>query len=71
MIPARAVEKRIRIAAALLLLGVAIEALTLSVLHPLAFIAFASLGALLVAAGVIMFLLTLLGAGEAAGAGPS
>ena len=71
MMPSRTIETRIRIAALLLLLGVVIEAVTLSVLHPLAFIAFSSLGALLVVVGVGLFLLTLLKAGEAGGAGPS
>ena len=65
MIPARTIEGRIRLAALLLVLGVAVEAITLSILHPLAFIAFASVGVLLFAAGIVVFLFTLLAAGEA------
>ena len=64
MMPARAIEGRIRLSALLLLLGLAVEAVTLSILHPLSFIAFASLGVLLIAAGIVVFLLTLLHAGE-------
>jgi hypothetical protein len=64
MMPVRTIEGRIRLAALLLLLGLAVEAVTLSILHPLAFIAFASVGALLVVAGIVLFLLTLLAAGE-------
>ena len=39
---ARGIEGRIRLAAVLILVGLAIEAITLRVLHPLSFIAFAS-----------------------------
>ena len=67
MIPARTIEGRIRLAALLLAGGVAVEAVTLSILHPLAFIAFASVGVLLFVAGIVVFLLTLLAAGEAVG----
>jgi hypothetical protein len=64
MIPATAIERRIRLSAALLLLGLLVEAVTLSILHPLSFIAFASVGVALIVAGVVVFLLTLLHAGE-------
>ena len=64
MMPARAIEGRIRLSALLLLLGLVVEAVTLSILHPLSFIAFASFGVLLIAAGIVVFLLTLLNAGE-------
>jgi hypothetical protein len=60
MIPSRTIEGRIRVAALLLLAGVAVEAVTLSILHPLAFVAFASAGVLLIVAGLAVFLLTLL-----------
>jgi hypothetical protein len=60
----RAVERRIRLAAALLLLGLVLEAVTLLILHPLAFVAFASLGVLLFLAGMVTFILTLLHVGE-------
>ena len=64
MMSARTIEGRIRLAALLLVAGVAVEAVTLSILHPLAFIAFASVGVLLFVAGIVVFLFTLLAAGE-------
>ena len=64
MMPSRAVERRIRLSAFLLLLGLGVEAVTLSILHPLSFIAFATIGVSLIAAGIIVFLLALLNAGE-------
>lgn len=64
MMPARAIEGRIRLSALLVLLGLGVEAVTLSILHPLSFIAFAGVGVLLIAAGIVVFLLTLLHAGE-------
>jgi len=62
---ARGIEGRIRLAALLILVGLAIEAITLRVLHPLSFIAFASLGVLAIGLGIVVFLLALLKAGEA------
>ena len=62
--PFPAVERRIRLAAILVLLGLAIEAVTLSVLHPLSFVAFASVGVLFIVSGIVVFLLTLLRAGD-------
>ncbi len=64
MMPAPTIQGRIRLSAALLLLGLVVEAITLSILHPLSFIAFASVGVALVAAGIAVFLITLLRAGE-------
>ena len=64
MIPTNVVEGRIRIAALLVLLGLVIEGVTLSILHPLSFVTFASLGVLCMAAGIVLFLLTLLQAAE-------
>jgi hypothetical protein len=61
------IEGRIRLAAILLLAGLAVEAMTLNVLHPLSFILFASLGVLLIVVGIIVYLLALLRAGESAG----
>ena len=66
MMPAPAVERRIRLSAFLLLLGLVVEVLTLTILHPLSFIAFSSVGVALVVAGIVVFLLTLLHAGEGA-----
>jgi hypothetical protein len=64
MMPSGAIERRIRLSAGLLLLGLLVETLTLLVLHPLSFIVFASLGVLLIGAGIVVFLLTLLHAGD-------
>jgi hypothetical protein len=64
MIPTPVLEQRIRVAALLVLAGLVIEGVTLSILHPLSFVAFASLGVLCIAAGVVLFLLTLLQAAE-------
>lgn len=64
MMPGRAIEGRIRLSALLLLLGLGVEAVTLSILHPLSFVAFAGLGVLLIVAGIAVFLLALLRAGE-------
>lgn len=56
----RPVEGRIRFAAFLCLLGLAIEAVTLNILHPLSFIVFASAGAGLILLGIGLYLLALL-----------
>jgi hypothetical protein len=58
------IENRIRFAAVLTLLGLIVEAVTLNILHPLSFIAFAGVGGLLIASGVLLFLLALLRAAE-------
>lgn len=58
------VEGRIRFAAFLILLGLVVEAVTLNILHPLSFIAFAGVGGLLIGSGIILFLLALLRAAE-------
>lgn len=60
----RSIDGRIRLAAALCLLGLAVEAVTLNLLHPLAFVAFATIGVALIGLGVAVFLLALLRAGE-------
>jgi hypothetical protein len=60
----RTIESRIRLAAALSLLGLAVEAVTLNILHPLSFIVFASIGVLLIGLGIVIFLLALLRASE-------
>lgn len=54
------IERRIRLAAALVLLGIAIEAVSLMILHPLSFVVFAAFGALTIAAGIVVYLLALL-----------
>ena len=63
------IERRIRLAAALVLGGIAIEAVSLGILHPLSFIAFAAFGALAIGAGVAVYLLALLRGTEPGGPG--
>jgi hypothetical protein len=53
------IEKRLRIAAAIVLAGLVVEALTLAWSHPLSFMFFLVPGALLLVVGVAYFLLTL------------
>jgi hypothetical protein len=52
-------EKRLRFAAALVLIGLIVEALTLEWRHPVAFMIFLAPGALLLLAGIVVFLLSL------------
>jgi len=54
------IERRIRLAATLVLSGIAIEAVSLFILHPLSFVVFAAFGALAIAAGIVVYLLALL-----------
>ena len=61
----RTIERRIRIAAVLILVGLIIEAVTLRILHPLSFIAFAGAGVVCLVAGILVFLFALLREGEA------
>lgn len=53
--------RRIRIAAALILVGLCVEGFTLHWSHPTAFFVFAGLGGVFLLAGVLIFLSTLLG----------
>lgn len=57
------IERRIRLAAILIALGLAIEVLSLCWVHALAFMGFLLAGAILVIAGVAWYLLALLQAG--------
>jgi len=50
------VEKRLRWAGLLIALGLVVQLLTFMWIHPLAFIAFAAIGCPLVAAGVLLYL---------------
>lgn len=59
-----ATERRIRVAALLVLLGLIVEAVTVRILHPLSFVVFLTVGGALSAAGIVLFLLALLRAGE-------
>jgi len=61
----RPVERRIRVAALLILVGLVIEAVTLNILHPISFLVFAGAGVLFLGAGIVVFLLALLREGEA------
>jgi hypothetical protein len=54
------IERRIRLAALLVLAGLVLEFVTLNILHPLSFVAFAVFGIVLIGAGILVFLLTLL-----------
>jgi hypothetical protein len=56
--------KRVRIAGVFILLGLLVEGLSLMWNHPLSFIAFLAVGGLLLAAGVVVYLLMLLFAGN-------
>jgi hypothetical protein len=53
---AGAIEKRIRMAALLVCLGLLVLLLTLVRIHPLAFVAFTVIGCPLVLAGIVLFL---------------
>jgi hypothetical protein len=54
------IERRFRLSAILLLCGLAVELATLFSAHPAAFLVFAGVGGLLLAAGIGLYLLTLL-----------
>jgi len=56
------IERKLRIAAGLVLVGLVIEALTLAWDHPLSFMFFLAPGALLIAVGIVIFLLALVSA---------
>lgn len=64
----RPIERWVRRASILLLIGLAIEAVTLRVLHPLSFMTFATVGILALVGGIVTFLLALLRATEPSGA---
>ena len=49
-------EGRLRLAAVLVVLGLAVEAISFAALHPAGFFAFLAPGALLVAAGIALYL---------------
>jgi hypothetical protein len=60
------ITKRVRIAGVFVLLGLVVEGLSLMWNHPLSFIAFLSIGGLLLAAGVVTYLMMLLLSGQQA-----
>jgi len=53
--PAR-LERRLRLAAVLVVLGLAVEAVSFAALHAAAFFAFLAPGALLVGVGIVLYL---------------
>lgn len=61
------VETRIKWASVLIALGLLIQLLSLLPIHPLAFVAFLVIGCPLMAAGVVVYLTSLVGARERAG----
>lgn len=58
------IEHRLRVSGVLLLLGLLVEAGSLLWSHPTAFLAFVFVGGLLLAAGVLLFLYSLLRVGS-------
>jgi hypothetical protein len=53
------IVKRLRLAGGLIIAGLAVEAVSLSWNHPLSFMAFLGLGGLLLAAGILIYLVAL------------
>jgi hypothetical protein len=58
------IERRLRIAGTLIVLGLLIELGSLLWSHPLAFILFIAAGGLLIAAGIIVYLYSLVSGGD-------
>jgi hypothetical protein len=56
---ANSINKRLRLSGGLIALGLLVQALSLLWNHPLSFIAFVSLGGLLLLAGILVYLFTL------------
>jgi len=54
------IHSRLRLAGTLIMVGLVVQALSLLWNHPLSFIAFVSIGGLLLAIGVILYLFALL-----------
>lgn len=61
-IPIAIIERRVRLAAILICLGLAVLLLTLVRVHPLAFMAFILMGCPLVVAGILLFLYSIVSA---------
>ncbi len=62
---ATGLEKRLRLAGMLLIVGLLVEAICLLWARPLAFILLVGAGGLLCAAGIVLFLYSLVSTGEA------
>ena len=67
MAGANPIEKRLQIAATLIILGLLVEAVCLLWARPLAFLIFVGIGMLLMFAGIVFYLISLV----TIGAGPS
>jgi len=65
-VPVARVERRVRLAAVLICLGLVVLLLTLIRVHPLAFMAFILIGCPLVLAGILIFLYSIVSEGTTA-----
>jgi len=54
-------ERRLRLSGTLIVIGLVLQGLTLLKIHPLAFIAFLGIGTPIVALGILVYLLALVG----------
>lgn len=63
MAGANSIEKRIKIAATLIILGLLVEAVCLLWARPLAFLIFVGIGILLMFAGIVFYLISLVTVG--------
>jgi hypothetical protein len=63
MAGANAIEKRLQIAAILIILGLLVEAVCLLWARPLAFLIFVGIGMLLMFAGIVFYLISLVTVG--------
>ena len=61
---ANPIEKRLRLAGALIASGLAVEGVSLAWTHPLSFIVFLGVGGILLGAGLSIFLFTLIRQGS-------
>jgi asparagine N-glycosylation enzyme membrane subunit Stt3 len=59
------ISTRLRVSGMLIIAGLAVEGLSLVWNHPLSFVAFLGLGGLLLAAGIVLYLWTLVAAAAA------
>jgi hypothetical protein len=65
------INKRLRFSGGLIALGLLVQALSLLWNHPLSFIAFVSLGGLLLLAGILVYLITLVNVATVKSGGPA
>jgi hypothetical protein len=59
MLKAQSLERRLQFAGSLLILGLLVEAISVVWTRPVAFVVFVSLGGILLAAGVLLYLYSL------------